>query len=56
MFEEAELPLVIAIDKHVNLDDKYARRRQYELDEANYIDGYELDVDKLLYNEILIGD
>jgi len=26
-----------------------------ELDEKNYIDGYNLDVDKLLYNEILIG-
>ena len=26
-----------------------------ELDEKNYIDGYHLDVDKLLYNEILIG-
>ena len=24
-------------------------------DETNYIDGYNLDVDKLLYNEILIG-
>ncbi|MGO5051389.1 YceD family protein [Lachnospiraceae bacterium LCP25S3_G4] len=26
-----------------------------ELEEKNYIDGYNLDVDKLLYNEILIG-
>ena len=26
-----------------------------EMDEKNYIDGYNLDVDKLLYNEILIG-
>ena len=26
-----------------------------DLDEKNYIDGYNLDVDKLLYNEILIG-
>ena len=26
-----------------------------ELDEKNYIDGYNLDVDELLYNEILIG-
>ena len=26
-----------------------------ELDEKNYIDGYNLDVEKLLYNEILIG-
>jgi len=26
-----------------------------EVDEANYIDGYHLDVDRLLYNEILTG-
>lgn len=26
-----------------------------ELDENNYIDGYYLDVDRLLYNEILVG-
>ena len=26
-----------------------------ELDENNYIDGYHLDVDRLLYNEILVG-
>lgn len=26
-----------------------------EFDESNYIDGYTLDVDKLIYNEVLIG-
>ena len=26
-----------------------------DLDENNYIDGYHLDVDRLLYNEILVG-
>lgn len=26
-----------------------------EFDESNYIDGYDLDVDKLVYNEVLIG-
>ena len=26
-----------------------------EFDESNYIDGYALDVDKLIYNEVLIG-
>ena len=26
-----------------------------EFDESNYIDGYTLDVDKLVYNEVLIG-
>jgi uncharacterized protein len=38
--------------KNVNLDDE---QQTDELDEKNYIDGYNLDVDKLLYNEILIG-
>ncbi len=38
--------------KNVNLD---ADVETDEMDEKNYIDGYHLDVDKLLYNEILIG-
>ena len=38
--------------KNINLkDDDLAD----EMDEKNYIDGYNLDVDKLLYNEMLIG-
>ena len=37
--------------KNVNLTDDEID----ELDEKNYIDGYNLDVDKLLYNEMLIG-
>ena len=49
--KEVEVPFSLDFEKHVNLeaeDDK-------ESDETNYIDGYNLDVDKLLYNEILIG-
>lgn len=49
--EDVEVPFSLDFEKHVNLeaeDDK-------ESDETNYIDGYNLDVDKLLYNEILIG-
>jgi uncharacterized protein len=38
--------------KNVDLNDDV---QSDELDEKNYIDGYNLDVDKLLYNEILIG-
>ena len=38
--------------KNVDLSDDV---QSDELDEKNYIDGYNLDVDKLLYNEILIG-
>lgn len=40
--------------KNVDLDESHKDRIE-ELDEKNYIDGYYLDVDKLLYNEILIG-
>lgn len=40
--------------KNVDLDESNEARVD-ELDEKNYIDGYYLDVDKLLYNEILIG-
>ncbi len=39
--------------KNINLND--ADEQRDELDEKNYIDGYNLDVDKLLYNEMLIG-
>ena len=39
--------------KNVDLDDTDGQIN--ELDEKNYIDGYNLDVDKLLYNEMLIG-
>ena len=49
--EDVEVLFSLDFEKHVNLeaeDDK-------ESDETNYIDGYNLDVDKLLYNEILIG-
>lgn len=42
-------------EKKVDLDASEDDEADEELDEANYIDGYHLDVDKLLYNEILIG-
>ena len=42
--------------KHVKVSESEEDSGQAEdYDEANYIDGYHLDVDKLLYNEILIG-
>lgn len=48
-----EVPTEFRLDfeKIVDLSDD----QENELDEKNYIDGYHLDVDKLLYNEILIG-
>ena len=38
-----------------NIDLSIGDDQEDELDEKNYIDGYNLDVEKLLYNEILIG-
>ena len=38
-----------------NIDLAADENQVEELDEKNYIDGYNLDVDKLLYNEMLIG-
>ena len=52
--EEVRQEFHLDVTKHVDLevsDDKLTE----ELDESNFIDGYNLDVEKLLYNEILIG-
>ena len=51
-----DVPTQFELDfvKNVDLDESNEARVD-ELDEKNYIDGYHLDVDKLLYNEILIG-
>ena len=43
----------LEFSKNVDLND--ADEQVDDLDEKNYIDGYNLDVEKLLYNEILIG-
>ncbi|MEF9916230.1 MAG: DUF177 domain-containing protein [Lachnospiraceae bacterium] len=42
----------IEFDKDISLCES---EDEIEKEEKNYIDGYNLDVDKLLYNEILIG-
>ena len=52
--EPVRVDIDLCFTKNVDLsvsDDE----QEDELDEKNYIDGYNLDVDKLLYNEILIG-
>ena len=45
---------VIELDFFKNVDLAVGDQED-DLDEKNYIDGYNLDVEKLLYNEILIG-
>ena len=49
--ESVPVEFELNFTKNIDLDDEQID----ELDEKNYIDGYHLDVDKLLYNEILIG-
>ena len=52
--EPVKIPFDLKIVKNVDLQES-SDTDSDELDEKNYIDGYNLDVDKLLYNEILIG-
>ena len=46
--------LVLDFKKSVDLDLPDGEQPE-ELDETNYIDGYELDVEQLVSNEVLIG-
>lgn len=50
-----EVPTEFELDfaKHIDLAED--SEQIDDLDEMNYIDGYNLDVDRLLYNEILVG-
>ena len=50
--EEFELDFTKRVDLSVSDEDNMFSD---EFDESNYIDGYTLDVDKLVYNEVLIG-
>lgn len=52
--EPVRTEFVLDFTKNVDLNESNEDQTM-ELDEKNYIDGYNLDVDKLLYNEILIG-
>ena len=52
--EPVKVPFHLEFAKNVDLQEDEGAQVD-ELDEKNYIDGYNLDVDKLLYNEILIG-
>ena len=42
------------LKRKVCLDPENVERME-ELDETNYIDGYNFDVDQLVYNELLVG-
>lgn len=51
--KETDVPIDVEFDKRVFVKGNNAN--DDESDQMNYIDGYNLDVDKLLYNEILVG-
>lgn len=48
------VPVSISVDKELDFSLTEEERTE-NLDETNYISGYDLDVDKLVYDEILIG-
>lgn len=52
--EPVKTELILDFIKDVDLNVSDGEQTE-ELDETNYIDGYALDVEQLLYNEILIG-
>lgn len=52
--EDVPTELVLDFEKNVNTD-RESEEDDDNSDEANYIDGYHLDVEQLLYNEILVG-
>ena len=52
--EEVESQIVLDFTKNVDLEESCEMQTE-ELDETNYIDGYTLDAEQLICNEVLIG-
>ena len=52
--EEVPVPLQIAVVSEVDLSKTEAERME-ALDETSYIDGYDFDVDRFLYEEVLVA-
>ena len=52
--EPVKTEIVLDFTKNVDLDVPDGEQTE-EMDETNYIDGYELNVEQLIYNEVLIG-
>lgn len=48
------IPIHIEVEKEIDFS-KTEQQRTEDLDETNYVSGYDLDVDKLIYDEVLIG-
>ncbi len=52
--EDVKTPLALVIDREVDLE-QTAEGRIEDLDETDFVIGYNLDVDKLIYSEILVN-
>lgn len=52
--EDVETTLDLSVSKKIDFS-KSEEERIEELDEMNYINGYDLDVDRMVYDEILIN-
>ncbi len=52
--EDVEVPFDIEVSKELDFRES-SQDRIDDLDEINYIEGYDLDVDRLVYDEILLG-
>ena len=52
--EEVKIPFALAVSREVDMK-QTAEGRIADLDETDFIDGYSLDTDKLVYREILMN-
>lgn len=52
--KEVDITIPLNFKKKVSVDTE-CEDQSDELDETNYIDGYNLDVEQLIYNELLVG-
>ena len=52
--EDVTIPMDIETKKEIDFSMSEEQRAE-DLDETNYVTGYDLDVDKLIYEEVLIG-
>ena len=52
--QEVAVEIPISVETEVNFNEN-AEERIKDLNETSYIDGYDLDVDRMVYEEILLG-
>lgn len=53
--EDVSVPIDFTIDRKVDLNSEDMSKADEDIEELSYIDGYHLDVDQLIYTEILIN-